>query len=384
MDYKRMAIEVESPEERGYASIQNNLAESSVADRTWASLDTQALNTGLKDFVLAYGSHRGAAPLRAYIAGISYSPDQVLVTAGAAAALFIIHTTLLTPQDHLVVLYPNYGTNLETPRAIGCQISTVNLSFESDWGLTIADIQLALRPNTKLLSLTYPHNPTGKCLAPEIFQTLVDLAETRGFYILVDETYGELPRLGQAHAPLPQYSLLSKSPHVIYVASLSKAYGVPGLRIGWLKTTNEVLLEQFLAAKEQIMICNSILDETLACHVLAQKEALLAPTYAHIQANFALLSVWIEQQNFLEWQKPEAGVVCFPRFKAPYASQIEADFYEKLLVEYGTMLGPGHWFGFPDAYFRLGFGYPSAQALTEGLNALEACFKAYMQEKNLT
>jgi aspartate/methionine/tyrosine aminotransferase len=241
MRYVRMPIEVESPEEYGYGRIRYNLSESSVADQTIAGL-----GLSIPDLTLLYGEHRGSEPLRALIArqGDGLHADDVLVTSGAATALFIIATSLLGSQDHLVVIRPNYATNLETPRAIGCEISFVDLSFEQGYRVDVDAIAAAIKPNTRVISITCPHNPTGAMLTVDELAAIVELARRRGCLLVVDETYRDLSYDG----PLPVGASLGE--HVISVSSLSKAYGVPGIRVGWLITRDRRLQELFLAAKE--------------------------------------------------------------------------------------------------------------------------------------
>jgi len=150
----------------------------------------------------------------------------VLCTAGAAAALFIIATTLLEKGDHLVVVRPNYATNIETPRAIGCDIDYVDLSFEAGFQLDVDRLESLIRPNTRLISVTTPRNSTGVALSEATLRRLISLAETRGIRLLVDETYREMsfiPKLPVA---------ASLSPSAISVASMSKSYGIPGIRVG--------------------------------------------------------------------------------------------------------------------------------------------------------
>jgi len=263
MRYLRMPIEIESPEERGYASIACNLAESSMRDRVLGDLD---LDLDLAGTAFLYGDHRGHPAFRGLLAAEGgVGTDQVLLTHGAAGALFIVATTLLAPGDHLVVLRPNYATNIETPRAIGCDISFVELTFERGWRYDAEDIARAMTPRTRLVSITTPHNPTGTILPADVLQAIAALVESRGAHLLVDETYRDLSdRAGQ-----PLATALGE--RVISVASLSKAYGLPGLRLGWLLTRDRSLNERFLAAKEQIFICGGTLDEEIGYRVYRRR-----------------------------------------------------------------------------------------------------------------
>ena len=365
MRYVRMPIEVESPEEYGYGRIRFNLSESSVADRKLSDLGLV-----IPDLTLLYGEHRGGAAMRALIAaeGPGLTADDVLVTSGAAGALFIIATSLLGADDHLVVIRPNYATNIETPRAIGCATTHIDLAFEDGFRIDLDRVAAAVRPETRLISVTCPHNPTGVMCTLAELQALADLAASRGCYLLVDETYRDLSFDG----PLPLAASLGD--HVIGVSSLSKAYGVPGIRLGWLVTRDKGLQERFLAAKEQISICGSVIDEHIALHVLERRQAILQPILIEMRRRRDLVSAWMAGEELLEWVAPSGGVVCFPRMVREPRGGTEG-FYRRLLEEHGAYVGPGHWFEMPDTYFRLGYGWPTADELEGGLAAISAALR---------
>ena len=162
--------------------------------------------------------------------------------------------------------------------------------------------------------------------------------------------------------------------NVISVASLSKAYGVPGIRLGWIVTTDAKLQETFLAAKEQISICGSVIDEWIGEQVMENRAAILAPVLAEMRRRRALVGDWIAQETFLEWVRPAGGVVCFPRMRIEPAGGTQA-FYRRLLDVHGTYVGPGHWFEMPDTYFRLGYGWPTAAALEAGLEGISRALR---------
>jgi aspartate/methionine/tyrosine aminotransferase len=362
MQYKRMPIEVESPEEMGYGTIKNNLAESSVRDRKFSEL-----GANMDELILNYGDHRGLPDLRKLICENSpiINIEQVLVTQAAAMALFIINTTLLSANDHIIVIRPNYATNIETPRAIGCEISFVELTFENSYSVDIEKFKEAIQPNTKLISLTNPHNPTGVIIDENTILQLAEIAAKHECYLLVDETYRELNFQTEL---MPYFA--EKSKNIISVSSISKAYGLPGLRIGWIICQDKVLMNQFLAAKEQIIICNSVVDEYLAFCALHNKVKLLEQSHLVLKENFEITKKWIQNHEYLEWIAPTAGAVCFPRFKA----NINIDFslfYQKLFENFQTIVGPGHWFEQTDSSFRLGFGFPTKHELIEGLKAID-------------
>jgi aspartate/methionine/tyrosine aminotransferase len=368
MKYARMTIEKESPEEYGYGRIRHNLSESSIADQTLAQIGVRIPD----DVKLLYGEHRGDPALRALVVAKEpgLSADHVLMTAGAAGALFLISTTLLSEQDHLVVVRPNYATNIETPRAIGCAISYIDLKFEDGFTIDLDAIEAALRPNTRTISVTCPHNPTGTVLKRADLDRLIALAERRDCILLVDETYRDL----SYGAKLPSAASLSK--RAISVASLSKAYGIPGIRVGWLVTQDAELYERFLAAKEQIAICGSVLDELVALQMLQSRETFLARVLPDMRARLDMVQQWIDSEPLVEWVRPSGGVVGFPRLNVA-ASFDAAAFHKTLLDEYGTYVGPGHWFEMPRTFFRVGFGWPTVPELQGGLESISSALKPY-------
>ena len=361
-----MPIEVESPEEYGYARIRYNLSESSVADRRLSDLGLSIPT----DMPLLYGEHRGRERLRELIAseGEGLTAADVLVTTGAAGALFIIATALLGHGDHLVVIRPNYATNLETPRAIGCEVTHIDLAFEAGFRVDLERVAAAVTPRTRFISVTCPHNPTGVMLTEAELRGLVDLAARHGCYLLVDETYRDLSFDG----PLPLAASLGA--HVISVSSLSKAYGVPGIRTGWLITRDSALQELFLAAHEQINICGSVIDEWIAEQVMENRAAILEPIIAEMRRRLVLVSDWMAGEDRLEWVRPSGGVVCFPRMTIDPPGGPDG-FYRRLLEDHGAYVGPGHWFEMPDSSFRLGYGWPTAAELEAGLAAISAALR---------
>jgi aspartate/methionine/tyrosine aminotransferase len=366
MRYRRMPIEVESPEMLGYDTITNNLSESSVSDRRLRDL---GIDADLDDLVLCYGDHLGDPLLRDAVAtdaGDGIGPDDVLVTPGAAAALFAVATALLEPGDHAVVVRTNYATNLETPRAIGADLDIVDLRFEDGWRLDVDAVRDRVRDGvTRLISVTTPHNPPGRVLDPAALDALVEVAERAGAVLLVDETYRDLTH-GDV-APLAA----SRSPRAVSVSSMSKAYGLPGLRVGWAVCRDQELATLLLAAKEQMVICGPTIDEAIAGRVLADRARVLPPIVADVRERCAVVAGWLAGNDTFEWVAPDGGSDGLVRFK-PHVSVYVDAFYEQLLGDHGTYVGPGHWFELDDRHFRLGFGWPTRAEVAAGLAALDA------------
>jgi aspartate/methionine/tyrosine aminotransferase len=359
-----MIMEVESPEQIGYDRVRYNLAESSMGDRVLGDLGLD-----LSGVTLCYGDHRGHPGLRELIAadGGGLTSDDVLLCAGAAGALFTVATALLGPGDHAVVAHPNYASNVETPRAIGAEIDYLRLSFEDGWRVDPDRIAALLRPGTKLVSLTTPHNPTGTEIPPADLERIVAIVEGSDAYLLLDETYREL-------APEVRAPWAAASARVISVSSLSKSYGMPGIRLGWLICRDAGLMEQLLAGKEQILLGGSVVDEEIAFQTMGKRDELLTAARGHAARAFAIVRDWMAGEPLLEWVEPTAGVVCFPRIVAE-AGIDPAAFHRALFERHGTLLGPGHWFEQDPRHFRLGFGYPGHAELEAGLATISATLR---------
>ena len=367
--YRRMPIEIESPEEMGYATIACNLSESSIWDARLGNW-----TRGLEGLTLCYGEHRGAAALRESVAALhaGVGPDDVLVVPGAAAALFIVNSALLDSDSWMLVVRPNYATNIATPRLLKCAVHYLTLRFENHFELDLDEAASRIAPGTRLISVTYPHNPTGVVLDERRLQDLIDLTERHDCYLLVDETYRDLHRGPSA----PLAAQLSR--RAISVSSLSKAFGLPGIRMGWIICRNRELQNLFLAAKEQIFICNSVVDEEIARRVLDEREKLLSGIRARVAENYKVVSEWIAGEELLEWVSPQGGVVCLPRMRTSLPVNT-ASFYETLLKDFATYVGPGHWFELSDRYFRLGYGWEPRDKLAAGLRNISKALRKSLE-----
>ncbi|NMC79192.1 MAG: aminotransferase class I/II-fold pyridoxal phosphate-dependent enzyme [Chloroflexi bacterium] len=323
--------------------------------------DLDDLDIDLSKVALRYGHHRGAPELRQLIASYvpGLSPAQVAVTTGASEAIFAVVASLVGPQDHMVVEVPNYPSLYDVPASLGRNCSYYSLRFEEDFRLNLDRLKELVYPETQLICLTHPNNPTGSVLTTPELEELVQFAESRRIYLLVDETYREL-----AFDALPPLAA-TLSPRAISITSMSKAFGVPGIRIGWV-AANEALIDSVRAVREQITICNSALGEQIAFSVLQRKEQFLKLVKQRLLANFEILKSWMEKRDDLEWVLPMGGAVAFPRL----TEDRHSDELCRLLIEkYRTFVVPGYCFQMP-RYFRLGFG-GEEEELKAGLKRLD-------------
>jgi aspartate/methionine/tyrosine aminotransferase len=269
---------------------------------------------------------------------------------------------LLEKGDELIVMHPNYGTNIETPRAMGCDVKLWSITIENGFRPQIENLKKMVTSKTKLISITTPHNPTGIKISKSELLEIIEIAKSVDAYLLIDETYREIP-FGEIE---PSY--VGEWNKIICVSSVSKAYGLPGLRIGWILTQDKNIMTQFLAAKEQIQICNSVIDEEIAFQYLLNRNQYLPKIRNHIATNYEILSSWLSQQQYFDYVLPQGGCVCFPKLKDAYDAAL---FYQKLNTDYGTFVGNGHWFEMSKQYMRIGFGWCSKDELIDGLNSIK-------------
>lgn len=344
-----------------------NIGESAIPYKEFGELGLDL--DGLR---IRYGHHRGLPELRDRIAADydGLTADDVVVTNGAAEALFCIAAWLLNPNDRVVVEHPNYASNIEVPRSLGCEVVLLSLEFEDGFALDVDKLEEVVTPKTKLMSLSHPNNPTGAIISQETLEACIEIAERNGCHLLFDETYRALT-YGER---LPAAASLSQQ--AISVSTLSKDYGLPGIRIGWLATQDRDLLDGVVAIREQTTICNSALGEAIAVTVLDREAEFIGPLRGHVRTNLDSLSAWMSEQEYLEWVPPESGVVCLPRFRAGAMEDPES-FYRLLVEEYGTFLIPGRCFEMDNRYFRLGFGGDRSE-LVEGLGRFAAAYEALL------
>jgi aspartate/methionine/tyrosine aminotransferase len=258
---------------------------------------------------------------------------------------------------------------LETPYAIGCDVSFLDLTFEGRFQVDVAALEKLITPRTKLVSLTHPHNPTGVEMDLETIRAVIALCEKHGCRFLLDQTYRDMTR-GE-----PMVLAAGLSDRAITVSSVSKTYGVPGIREGWLVSADKALMRTFLAAKEQIMLTGSMIDEAIAYEVLKRRPVWLPAIKARIAAGFATTKAFIQGQDAIEWVEPSGGVTAFPRIRADVDVDTDA-FYRHLVHDHGTFVGPGHWFGQPAKSFRMGWGWPLPDELAHGLGSLTLSLQA--------
>jgi aspartate/methionine/tyrosine aminotransferase len=354
-------MELEVWFDRYQYAIEYDIGESAV--KTLAVGD---IPVDLAGIPLRYGHHKGRPELREAIAAQypGLNEENIVVTTGASEANFAVVSALVTPGDHVIVEHPNYPSLYQVPRSLGCEVTLFSLKFEERFKPDWEKLSAQVRPETRLVSLTHPNNPTGSMITEEELRKAVALAEERGFFLLFDETYRHMAT-GSALLP-PAASL---SDRAISISSMSKCYGLPGIRTGWLASGNRELLDRVLAIREQVSISNNAVSEVIAHKVLEKQEVFLDRARERIARNREVVEDWMRDRADFEWVPPEAGVVCLPRIKAELRGDPET-VYRRLAETYRTFVVPGRCFEMDPKFFRIGFGAEPHEIRT-GLSYLE-------------
>ncbi|MBS0374261.1 MAG: aminotransferase class I/II-fold pyridoxal phosphate-dependent enzyme [Proteobacteria bacterium] len=336
-----------------------NLAGSDGENRTLAQLLALATPAERDEFVqlgLGYTETWGSAPLREAIAATyeRISPRQLLCFAGAEEAIFAAMHVLLERDDHAIVITPNYQS-AETLPLSRCAVSAVSLDPERTWALDVDRLEAALRPNTRLISINFPNNPTGKIIPPATIAAIVELCRRRGLWLFSDECYRLLER--DPAVRLPQAADVYE--RALSLNVMSKAYGLAGLRLGWIACQDRAVLERLERFKHFLSICNAAPSEVLARIALRAREQILAENVAVVRANLAVLDrFFADYRHLFDWHVPEGGCISFIRYRG--ADGVEA-FTARAVEECGVLLLPASVFRselatVPPDFLRIGFG----------------------------
>lgn len=318
---------------------------------------------------LGYTETFGDPELRDIIAGLYWQMQRadILCFAGAEEGIYIAMHALLEKGDHAIVVTPNYQSSETIPLSI-CDVSAVALDPDDGWSLDIDAVSAAIRPNTKLISINFPHNPTGKVLEKEKFEALVDLCRQHGIWLFSDEVYRGLTVDGKPVLPAAA-DLYERG---LSLGVMSKAYGLPGLRIGWIACRDRVLISKMERMKHYLSICNSGPGESLAKIALLNADRILDRNNRLGASNLGKLKLlFAEFEHLFDWYMPDGGCVCYPRYKG--ADGVE-NFARDLVQQAGVLLLPASLYHSdlnptPDDRFRIGFGRAK---IDEGIAAMRS------------
>lgn len=312
---------------------------------------------------LGYTEVPGSPELRQAVAGLyeRVQPEHVLALAAAEEGIFIAYHALLEPGDHIVVEAPSYGSAIALARSTGADVTLWRRRHEDGWGYDLDELQALLRPDTRMLYLNSPHNPTGSTISAPELERLVGMLRERGTILLGDEVYRGLEHDPAAQPP----AACDAYERAISLNTVSKAYGLPGLRIGWLACREPALLDPIRELKLYTSICCSAPGELLVALALRHSERIVGESRALVLSNLPLLDDFLARHaELLEWVRPTGGPIGFPRVRD---GRDVTEWCELTAERAGVLLLPGSVYEQPD-HVRMGFGRVS---LPQALARLE-------------
>ncbi len=331
------------------------------------ALGTDAQRRDFGEMWLGYTETWGAPDLRETIAKFhtSLSADHVLCFVGASEGIFAANSVLLDSDAHAIVVTPNYQSHETLPLAI-CEATGVALDSQDNWSLDIDRVAEAIRPNTRLLTMNFPHNPTGTILPRDRYDALVELCRHHGIYILHDEIFHGLGPTGTEHLPF----IADVYERGLSLNVTSKALGLPGLRVGWIVSQDRDVLERMERLKHYLSICNSGPSERLAVIALENRDQIIARNCAIVDENLPKWDAFFARYpDLFEWSRPDGSCMGFPRYLGGDAVE---EFCKRLIEEAGVLLLPSSIYhstvgpSITDR-FRLGYG---RKGLDAGIEAM--------------
>jgi aspartate/methionine/tyrosine aminotransferase len=316
-----------------------------------------SLPISLADLDLDGASHARYASLRDAVANRhQVSPDQVVAADGTSMANFLAMATIVSPGDEVLIERPTYEPLVRAASFLGAQVTRFDRNPSDDFALDPGLVQLAMTERTKLIVVTNLHNPSCALAGEEALQAIGDLASARGARILIDEVYLD-------SAAAPQRSAVHLGSEFIATSSLTKAYGLSGLRCGWVLAEPD-LAERMWRLNDLFGVNQAHQAERLACIAFERLNDISRSTPALLAGNRALFNDFVAARDDVECMPARHGVTAFPRWSGGDSDRLDTLLRER----FDTAVVPGRWFEMPDR-FRIGLGYPQDH-FREGLARL--------------
>jgi hypothetical protein len=309
------------------------------------------------DVPLRYASAEGNAQLRQAIARLhGVGPDDVVVTMGSMHALFLIAFITCDRGSEAVAVSPLFPPARNVLDVVGAKVRPLSVTFDRCYRPDLVELRGLLSPQTRLVSLASPQNPSGIAIAQDDLRTILTMMEEicPDAYLLVDETYRNAAFGDQVEVAA---SALALSTRVISTASLSKCHGAPGLRLGWAITRDAALRKQLVLGKFNTVISCSPVDEALALKVFEDSDRFLGERRRLRTEGLAVTAEWVrDNSSLIGWVRPDAGAFCCVRLKPGIYDDAAVNRFYATLADRGVRIANGAWFGDEHRVFRLGFG----------------------------
>ncbi len=342
-----------------------NLAETCVESLTagqlleLAGIDGSAFLDELRGIKLTYGAIEGSGRLRDAITTLydGVHSGDVVVAHGAIGANHLVYEALVEPGDRVISVVPTYQQHTSIPESLGAEVVTLSLREAEGWALDLDELRRLAARGASLIALANPNNPTGALLGEPELREIAAIADAAGAWILCDEVYRGIDQEGSGTTP----SIADLSPRGIAVGSMSKAFSLAGLRLGWIAAPAEVV-RSVTVHRDYNTISVGMVDDLLAAIALEHREPLLARNRAIVRANLATLDAWVADEPSISYVRPRGGTIALLRYGLDLPSEA---FCIRLLEERGVMFTPGSALDM-EGYLRIGYAN-GPQILADGL-----------------
>ena len=351
-----------------------NIAETCVDSITFSELmqmagKSESILAELNALKLTYGAIEGTTRLKAAIAALyqGRASVEVLVTHGAAGANALLYETLVEPGDEVIAFAPTYQQHISIPQSFGAVVKPLTLRLENGYQPDLAELEALITPRTRLISLTNPNNPTGVVMGDAVLRAIASIAARHDLWVISDEVYRGVNQADDALS----ISMAEIYPKAIAVGSMSKAFALAGLRLGWIVAPPE-LLHQVMIHRDYNTISVGMIDDLVASIALENKDALLTRNRQIVRTNLDILAQWVASEPSISWFKPTGATVTLLKYAIDMPSE---EFCKRLLDETGVLLVPGSVFGM-EGSVRIGFGN-GTEALKAALPALSGFLRKH-------
>jgi len=341
--------------------VEYDMSESGIMPLSINQLVEMGLDMpALMDMPLGYSQSNGTVELRERIAALypGAGVDNIEVTNGTSEANYLLALSQLQPGDHFALEVPNYMQMWRLPASLGARVNVFHLDLDSDWEVAWDEFDQAINPKTRMVYVSHPNNPTGKVISEDSMQRIVNRCEEMDAYLIADEVY-----LGAEIERPRTKSFWGMSEKVIVTSGLSKAYGIPGIRVGWMVGPPDVV-KQCWTQHDYITIGpNKLSDHMARIAVVAQnREKCYARTRQTLQNNLPLMQQWIDSfGGKLSFRAPDAGAIALIKHNSDNA---DLDLVERIRKNQSTLIVPGSHLGM-EGYIRVWMG-GKPEFITEG------------------
>lgn len=352
------------------ARLEFNLAESTNKDLILQEIWDTPFCEGLQKLKLEYGTSQGNSQLREKVAKkLNVDKNQIVITNGSAFGIFLSILCQCEANDEVITVQPNFPPTMDIIEGLGFKRILLKLSFEDGYQLDINELYSKITNKTKLIILVSPLNPTGTIHTIKEIEKISTLLseEFPNCKLLVDETYREATYGNNKVIP----TCAGLNNNIITISSLTKCHGTPGLRVGWLQSSDKKFIEQVKVAKMNTVISNSVLDEYVALKVLNEEFKIFETRRIHSAKGLELTKKWVDRnKDLISWIEPVAGALCCIKLREERFTQVQIEDFYNLSKKSEIQIANGEWFGESKRYFRLGFGYMEIESLNTTLNSL--------------